>query len=43
MEPQLWDDAIKVYADLGLLKTPVTSKDTMTQDVLKRVDGRPKR
>jgi NitT/TauT family transport system substrate-binding protein len=43
MEPQLWDDAIKVYADLGLLKTPVTSKDTMTQDVLKRVDGRPRR
>ena len=43
MEAQVWDDAIKVYADLGLLKTPVTSKDTMTQDVLKRVDGRPKR
>jgi NitT/TauT family transport system substrate-binding protein len=43
MEAQIWDDAIKVYADLGLLKTPVTSKDTMTQDVLKRVDGRPKR
>jgi NitT/TauT family transport system substrate-binding protein len=43
MEPQLWDDAIKVYADLGLLKAPVTSKDTMTQDVLKRVDGRPRR
>ncbi|HEX2437197.1 MAG TPA: ABC transporter substrate-binding protein [Methylomirabilota bacterium] len=43
MEAQVWDDAIKVYADLGLLKTPVTSKDAMTQDVLKRVDGRPKR
>jgi NitT/TauT family transport system substrate-binding protein len=43
MESQIWDDAIKVYADLGLLKTAVTSKDTMTQDVLKRVDGRPKR
>ena len=43
MEAQIWDDAIKVYADLGLLKTPVTSKDTMTQDVLKRVDGRPRR
>ena len=43
MEPQVWDDAIKVYGDLGLLKTPVTSKDTMTQDILKRVDGRPRR
>ena len=43
MEAQVWDDAIKVYADLGLLKTPVTSKDTMTQDILKRVDGRPRR
>src|SRR5262245_5574349 len=43
MEPQVWDDAIKVYADLGLIKTPVTSKDTMTQDILRRVDGRPKR
>ena len=43
MDAQIWDDAIKVYADLGLLKAPVTSKDTMTQDVLKRVDGRPKR
>jgi NitT/TauT family transport system substrate-binding protein len=43
MEAQIWDDAIKVYADLGLLKNPVTSKDTMTQDILKRVDGRPRR
>ena len=43
MEAQIWDDAIKAYADLGLLKTPVTSKDTMTQDILQRVDGRPKR
>jgi NitT/TauT family transport system substrate-binding protein len=43
MEPQVWDEAIKIYADLGLLKAPVTSKDTMTQDVLQRVDGRPKR
>jgi NitT/TauT family transport system substrate-binding protein len=43
MEAQIWDDAIKAYADLGLLKTPVTSKDTMTQDILKRVDGRPRR
>jgi NitT/TauT family transport system substrate-binding protein len=43
MESQVWDDAIKVYADLGLLKAPVTSKDTMTQDILQRVDGRPKR
>ena len=34
---------VGVSAALGLLKTPVTSKDTMTQDVLKRVDGRPKR
>ena len=39
----MWDDAIKIYADLGSLKAPVTSKDTMTQDVLQRVDGRPKR
>jgi NitT/TauT family transport system substrate-binding protein len=43
MEPQVWDDAIKAYADLGLLKTPITSKDTMTQDVLRRADGRPRR
>ena len=43
MEPQVWDDAIKVYADLGLLKAPITSADTMTQDILKRVDGRPRR
>ena len=43
MEPQVWDDAIKVYGDLGLLKTPVTAKDTMTQDILRRVDGRPRR
>ena len=43
METQVWDDAIKVYADLGLLKMPVTSKDTMTQDILKRVAGRPRR
>ncbi len=43
MEAQVWDDAIKVYSDLGLLKTPITARDAMTQDVLKRVDGRPKR
>jgi NitT/TauT family transport system substrate-binding protein len=43
MEASIWDDAIKVYSDLGLLKAPVTSKDTMTQDILQRVDGRPKR
>ena len=43
MEPQVWDEAIKAYADLGLLKAPVTSKDTMTQDILKRVPGRARR
>ena len=43
MEPQVWDDAIKVYTDLGLMKTPITSADAMTQDILKRVDNRPKR
>jgi NitT/TauT family transport system substrate-binding protein len=43
MEPQIWDDAIKAYADLGLLKAPITSKDAMTQDILKRVPGRPRR
>lgn len=43
MEPQVWDEAIKVYSDLGLMKAPVTSKDVMTQDILKRVTDRPKR
>ena len=43
MEPQIWDDAIKAYGDLGLLKAPITSKDAMTQDILKRVPGRPRR
>ncbi len=43
MEPQVWDDAIKAYADLGLLKAPITSKDAMTQEILQRVAGRPKR
>ncbi|HYB40590.1 MAG TPA: ABC transporter substrate-binding protein [Candidatus Methylomirabilis sp.] len=43
MEAQVWDDAIKVYGDLGLLKAPISSKDAMTQDILTRVDGRAKR
>jgi NitT/TauT family transport system substrate-binding protein len=43
MDTQIWDDAIKVYSDLGLMKTPITSADAMTQDILKRVDDRPKR
>src|SRR5919197_448663 len=43
MDTQIWDDAIKVYSDLGLMKTPITSADAMTQDLLKRVDNRPKR
>ena len=43
MEPQVWDDAIKVYTDLGLMKAPITAAEAMTQDILKRVDGRPKR
>ena len=43
MDTQIWDDAIKVYSDLGLMKTPITSADAMTQDILKRVDNRPKR
>src|SRR5262249_42829225 len=42
MEAQIWDDAIKAYADLGLLKAPITSKDAMTQDILTRVRGRPR-
>ena len=43
MESSIWDDAIKIYSDLGLMKNPITSADAMTQDVLKRVDNRPKR
>jgi ABC-type nitrate/sulfonate/bicarbonate transport system substrate-binding protein len=43
MESQVWDDAIKVYGDLGLLKAPITAKDAMTQDILTRVASRPKR
>ncbi len=43
MEPQVWDDAIKIYGDIGLLKAPITSKDTMTQDILLRAADRPKR
>lgn len=43
MEPQVWDDAIGVYGGLGLLKAPVTAKDAMTQEILQRVSGRPKR
>jgi NitT/TauT family transport system substrate-binding protein len=42
MEAQVWDDAIKVYSDLGLLKNPITSADVMTQDILTRVGDRPK-
>jgi NitT/TauT family transport system substrate-binding protein len=42
MDAQVWDDAIKVYGDLGLLKNPITSADAMTQDVLSRVADRPK-
>lgn len=42
MDAQVWDDAIKVYADLGLLKNPITSADAMTQDVLNRAGDRPK-
>jgi len=43
MEPQVWDDAIQVYSGLGLMKAPITSQDAMTQDILKRVESRPKR
>lgn len=43
METGVWDEAIKAYSGLGLLKTPVTSKDVMTQDILNRVTDRPKR
>jgi len=42
MDTQVWDDAIKVYGDLGQLKNPITSADAMTQDVLGRVSDRPK-
>ena len=42
MDTQVWDDAIKVYGDLGQLKNPITSADAMTQDVLGRVGDRPK-
>jgi NitT/TauT family transport system substrate-binding protein len=42
METQVWDDAIKTYGDLGLLKNPITSADAMTQDILNRVADRPK-
>ncbi|GAC1324914.1 MAG: ABC transporter substrate-binding protein [Chloroflexota bacterium] len=42
MDQQVWDDAIKVYSDLGQLKNPITSADAMTQDVLNRVTDRPK-
>jgi NitT/TauT family transport system substrate-binding protein len=42
MDAQVWDDAIKVYADLGQLKNPITSADAMTQDILSRVGDRPK-
>ncbi len=42
MDAQVWDDAIKVYGDLGQLKNPITSADAMTQDVLSRVGDRPK-
>jgi NitT/TauT family transport system substrate-binding protein len=42
MDTQVWDDAIKVYSDLGQLKNPITSADAMTQDVLNRVGDRPK-
>lgn len=37
MEPAVWDEAAKVYSDLGLAKTVVKSQDIMTQDVLTRV------
>jgi NitT/TauT family transport system substrate-binding protein len=43
MEPQVWDDAIKVYTDLGLTKAPITSSDAMTQEILQRAGDRPKR
>jgi NitT/TauT family transport system substrate-binding protein len=42
MDTQVWDEAIKTYSDLGLLKNPITSADAMTQDVLNRVGDRPK-
>src|SRR6266542_52846 len=42
MDTQVWDEAIKTYADLGLLKNPITSADAMTQDILNRVGDRPK-
>jgi NitT/TauT family transport system substrate-binding protein len=42
MEASVWDDAIKAYGDLGLLKNPITSADAMTQDILTRVADRPK-
>jgi NitT/TauT family transport system substrate-binding protein len=42
MDTQVWDDAIKIYGDLGQLKNPITSADAMTQDVLSRVADRPK-
>lgn len=43
METDVWDEAITVYSGLGLMKNPITSQDAMTQDILKRVDSRPKR
>jgi NitT/TauT family transport system substrate-binding protein len=42
MDAQVWDEAIKVYTDLGLTKNPITSADAMTQDILARVGDRPK-
>ena len=40
MEPQVWDDAAKIYNDLSLSKTLVKSQDVMTQDVLNAVPDR---
>lgn len=40
MDAQVWDEAIKVYTDLGLTKNPITSADAMTQDILARVGDR---
>jgi hypothetical protein len=40
---EVWDEAIKVYSDLGQLKGDISSNDTMIQDVLARVPDRPKR
>ena len=40
MEPQVWDDAAKVYYDLTLAKTLVKADEVMTQDVLTSVPDR---